>query len=453
MSIVTSAIVDAPLDEVFAWHERPGAVHRLTPPWQPVRVRAEARSLRDGQAELSIPPGLRWVASHRAEEYRPQRRFVDELTSVPLRRVVPWRHVHEFEPVGEATRVTDRVDTVVPESVLRPMFDYRQRQLADDLTAHRWVARRFGRGSSTIAVTGSSGLVGTALVAFLSTGGHRVIRLVRHQPQADDERHWDPARPDPDLLTGVDAVVHLAGANIMGRLSERHRRALRDSRLGPTRRLAELAAATPGVECLVTASAIGYYGPDRGEEFLTESSSHGQGFLAGMVGEWERASAPARAGGVRVVQVRTGVVLSPRGGPLQLLYPLFFAGLGGKLAPGRQWLSWISLDDLLDIYLRALADRELHGPVNAVAPEPVRNAEFAATLARVLRRPAVFTAPEFATRLALGARGSRELAQTDQRAVPHRLHHRGHLFRHPDVDSALRHMLGRSPDRRRPAVH
>lgn len=450
MGLVYSSVVQAPRNEVFEWHARPGAFTRLSPPWQPMRLVAEATSLKDGRAMLALPGGLRWVAAHQPDSYDPPRRFVDVLgtdglASLPAHIVVRWRHTHEFDDLGAGrTRVTDRLDTPVPGSALRPMFVYRHRQSADDLAAHQ-VAIAHGLKPSTVAVTGSSGLVGSALTAFLSTGGHRVVRLVRGTPQNSAERHWDPADPDPGLLTGVDAVIHLAGASIAGRFTQRHRKAIRDSRIGPTRRLAELIARTAdGPHVLISASAIGYYGYDRGDETLTEDSDRGDGFLADVVAEWELATTAADRDGVRVVQVRTGIVQSPRGGTLRLMRPLFSAGLGGRLGDGRQWLSWIGIDDLVDVYHRALWDSELSGAVNAVAPQPVRNADYTRVLAHVLRRPAVLPVPSLGPRLLLGEQGARELVCASQRVLPQRLSQAQHRFRQPDLDSALRHLLGRN---------
>lgn len=250
MGLVYESVVDAPRDEVFAWHTRPGAFTRLSPPWQPMKLVTEAESVEDGRATLALPGGLRWVAEHQADSYDPPRRFVDAiggdgLASLPARVAVNWRHTHEFEEVGtDQTRVIDRVATPVPARALRPMFAYRHRQLADDLAAHR-LAAAHGLAPATIAITGSSGLVGSALAAFLSTGGHRVIRLVRGAPNGSAERRWDTDDPDPALLAGVDAVIHLAGASIAGRFTDKHRKAIRDSRIGPTRRLAEAVALTP----------------------------------------------------------------------------------------------------------------------------------------------------------------------------------------------------------------
>ena len=452
MGWVYSSVIDAPRDEVFAWHSRPGAFVRLGPPWQPVRVVAKADSLKNGHATLALPGGLRWVADHQADSYDPPKRFVDEigsdgLASLLLRLAVRWRHTHDFDELGpDRTRVIDRIETSVPGFALGAMFAYGHRQLAADLAAHRTAAKR-GLAPTTVAITGSSGLVGSALSAFLGTGGHRVIRLVRRAATHPGERQWNPDDPDLGLLADVKRVVHLAGASIAGRFTDGHRRAVRDSRIRPTQRLAELIARTAADRhaVLMSASAIGYYGYDRGDEILTEDSDRGDGFLAGVVAEWEQATAPAEQAGVRVVRVRTGIVQSPRGGTLRLLRPLFSCGVGGRIGDGQQWLSWIGIDDLIEVYHRALWDTDLSGPVNAVAPEPVRNADYTRTLGRVLRRPAPFPVPPLGPRLLLGEQGARELACASQRVIPAPLRQAGHQFRHPDVEQALRHLLGHEP--------
>ena len=405
MGISYSSVVEAPLAEVFAWHTRPGALARLSPPWLPGKVVSEASSLRDGQAVLRFPGGVRWVAQHRPDGYDPPHAFVDEVTSMPF-AAFGWRHAHAFRDAGgTSTRTDDEVRTPVPATVLRPMFGY------------------------------------------LTTGGHSVVRLVRHPPTGPGERQWDPDNPGPRLLDGVDAVVHLAGASIAGRFSERHKRAVMESRSGPTRRLAEAAAAAAedggGPSVFVSASAIGYYGYDRGDEILTEASSQGDGFLADVVARWEEATAPAGEAGLRVVKVRTGIVQSPRGGVLGLLYPVFLLGLGGRLGSGRQWTSWTGIDDLVDVYYRALLDPTISGPVNAVSPQPVRNDEYTATLGRVLDRPTVLAVPGFAADLALGPEGRREVAEASQRVEPTVLLAAGHHFRHPELEGALRHLLGK----------
>jgi uncharacterized protein (TIGR01777 family) len=445
VGISYSSVVGSPLAEVFAWHARPGALARLSPPWLPGKVVTEATSLRDGQAVLRFPGGLRWVAQHRPDAYDPPHAFVDEVTSMPF-AAFGWRHTHRFNEVGGTlTSVDDEVCAPVPARVLRSMFAYRHRQLAGDLASHAR-GRAWGAEPLTVAMTGASGLIGSALAAFLTTGGHRVVRLVRRPPTGPGERQWGPDHPVPGLLDGVDAVVHLAGASIAGRFSQPHKHAVMESRTGPTRRLAEAAAAAVGgrgPSVFVSASAIGYYGYDRGDEFLTEASSQGDGFLADVVARWEQATVPASEAGLRVVKVRTGIAQSPRGGVLGLLYPVFLLGLGGRLGSGRQWTSWTGIDDLVDVYYRALLDPAMSGPVNAVSPQPVRNDEYTATLGRVLDRPTLLTVPGFAADLALGPEGRREVAEASQRVEPTVLLTAGHHFRYPELEGALRHLLGR----------
>ena len=451
MGIEYASVVAHPLDKVFAWHTRPGAMRRLVPPWQPMRVVKETESLADGTAVLGLPAGLRWIARHDPAGYDPPYQFRDVLSSdgvmtLPPRVIGWWRHTHRFSDAGRGTtRVHDIVDTTVPAVALRSTFAYRHRQLAEDLAAHSDAASAGARGL-TVAVTGSSGLVGTALSAFLSTGGHQVIRLVRGDPVNDGERRWVPSQPAGDLLDGVDAVIHLAGESIAGRFTASHRRAIRDSRIEPTRRLAEVAAATGGrLKTFISASAIGFYGYDCGDTVLDENSPRGDGFLAEVVADWEAATAPAAAAGLRVVRVRTGIVQAAAGGTLKLLRPLFAAGLGGRLGSGQQWLSWIGLDDLLDVYYRAIYDDRLTGAVNAVGPEPVRNSDYTKALAATLRRPALVPVPSIGPRLLLGKQGAAELAEADQRVRPAMLEELGHRFRQPTVRDALAHQLGRDP--------
>ncbi len=449
MSIEHSSVLASPINEVFAWHARPGAFTRLTPPWQPATLVSESESLADGTAVLKLPGGLTWVSKHDPAGYDPPHRFVDVIaqggiSSMPVAVLLRWRHSHEFAEEGTThTRLTDRVETPIGSRALRPMFRYRHRQLAEDLEAHRWAATMRPE-PMTIAVTGSTGLIGTALCAFLTTGGHTVIRLVRRPAQGPHEREWNPADPAPSLLEGVDALVHLAGESIANRFTEKHKRAVRDSRIEPTRLLAELAAATPtGPKAFVSASAIGVYGADRGDEHVTETSDQGDDFLADVVAEWEAATAPAHEAGIRVSMIRTGIVQAAQGGSLKIYRPLYSAGLGGKVAGGQQWVSWIDIDDLLDVYLRALVDERIVGPVNAVAPIPVRNAEYAKVLARVLKRPAILPVPALGPRLLLGTEGSKNIVEGGQFVVPAALAAVGHTFRRDDLEASLRHQLGR----------
>lgn len=433
-----SSVIAAPVGEVWDWHTRPGALARLLPPWQPVRIISAATSLRDGTTVLGMPAHRRWVAAHDSEGYREGERFVDVLASKPFVAPIRWRHTHEFHPDAAGTLMVDSVETALPDRMLRPMFAYRQHQVAADIAALHW-SRSLAPDPMTIAISGASGTVGSALVPYLRVMGHRVITLARRTSGEPDERQWDPAAPAPDLLVGVDAVVHLAGASVAGRFTAAHRNAIRDSRIEPTRRLVAVAEKC-GVRTFVCASAIGYYGSDRGEEELTETSAPGDGFLAAVVQDWESA---AQSDAMRTVQVRTGIVQTPRGGALAVQLPLFRAGLGGPMGSGAQWNAWVGIDDLLDIYLRALVDERLAGPVNAVAPRAVAQETYARTLAAVLGRPAFLPTPAPALRLVLGKEGAAELPLASQRVLPAALQRVDHAFRYPELEPALRHLLGR----------
>jgi uncharacterized protein (TIGR01777 family) len=333
------------------------------------------------------------------------------------------------------------VTTPIPSSFLRAMFVYRHIQLRDDLAVQSDLYRHYP-APGTVAVTGSSGLIGTALRSFLTTAGHRVIRLVRGVARSDDERTWKPDDPDPRIFEDVDAVVHLAGASIAGRFTEAHKRAILKSRMEPTRRISQAIVSSGRARVLLSASAVGFYGRDRGDELLDEGAARGTGFLAEVVEGWEAASDPAREAGLRVVTVRTGIVLSARGGMLKLVRPAFLAGLGGRIGDGQQWFSWIDLDDLTDVYAHALVDERFVGVVNAVAPAPVRNQEFTTTLASVLHRPALVPVPTAALAVVVGKDGVREVAAASQRVEPARLESMGFRFRRPALEASLGHQLG-----------
>ena len=471
MHFSRSLRVPVPAAELFAWHERPGAFERLAPPWQRVRVvRTDGRITDGSRVELEAPlapaplgalldplVGLvvptRWVVEHR--DYVAGRQFRDVLLRGPFRR---WEHLHRMEPEGRSASVlTDAIDLELPfgaagrlagEAIARAelerLFHYRHAVTAADL------ARHAGRAPRTIAVTGATGLVGTALVPFLTTGGHTVVRIGRgapepsSSPQRRDVR-WDPAAGllDPAALDGVDAVIHLAGAPVSERWTSAHKRAIAESRVQGTRLLAETLARMPRPpRVLVSASAIGVYG-DRGEELLDEESAPGVGFLAGVAQAWEGATAPAAAAGVRVVHARLGVVLSARGGALPKLMLPFQVGAGGRVGSGKQWMSLVALDDVVGA-LSFLAMREdVEGAVNVVGPKPVRNAEFARALGEVLGRPSFAAAPAFAIRLALGREQADEMVLASQRVVPKALLGAGFRFEHPTLEAMLRFELGR----------
>ncbi len=295
-----------------------------------------------------------------------------------------------------------------------------------------------------VVVTGSHGLIGSALVSALEAAGHAVVPLVRG-PATGAEVHWDPAAGvlDASLLTGVDAAVHLAGEGLAGkRWTAEQKQRLVDSRVKSTdllaRRLAEL---DPKPRVLVSGSAVGFYG-DRGDAELTEDSPGGTGFLADLVRQWEAASAPA-AEAMRVVNIRTGIVLSADGGALKKQLPLFRFGVGGKLGSGRQYQSWISIEDEVAAIIHVLENDSLFGPVNLTAPHPVTNAEFTKTVGRVLRRPTLLTVPRFGLSLVLGKDLANEALLAGQRVLPARLEASGYRFRQPDLEGALRAVLNK----------
>lgn len=295
-----------------------------------------------------------------------------------------------------------------------------------------------------VVLTGSSGLIGRALAEALERRGDEVVRLVRREPRHPGEHRWDPrgGALDAEALLGADAVVHLAGAGIGDRRWTAARKAeIRDSRLLGTALLAQAIAASPRpCPVWVSGSAIGIYG-DRGEEELDEDSATGTGFLAELCRQWEAATAPAAAAGTRVVRLRTGVVLSARGGALGRQLPLFRLGLGGRLGDGRQWLSWITLQDEVGAVLHALEHHEVAGPVNATAPGPVTNDAFTRALAAAVHRPAVLAVPRPALAVALGRELTAEALLASQRVRPGRLLDSGFRFAHPDIDAGLRAAL------------
>lgn len=442
-------------EEAFAWHARPGALQRLIPPWERMTILRQHGGIADGgRVELVTKLGplrLRLLAEHYG--YDPPRQFRDRQVKGPF---ALWEHTHAFEPANEPGNcvLRDHIEYRLPggwlgrllagkmvDSKLRRTFAYRHATTLHDLTAHASYRKQ---GSMKIAVTGASGLIGTELCALLTTAGHQVTRLVRHKP-GEGEIYWNVKDQEIDTagLAGHDAVVHLAGENVAsGRWSPAQKKRIRNSRVDGTRLLCDaLASLDTKPQVLISASATGYYPVDTGEE-LTEESPPGDTFLAEICREWEAAAAPAIAAGIRVVYPRFTVVLSPRGGALAKMLLPFRLGLGGVLGSGRQVWSWIALDDAVGAIYHALNHPELHGPMNVAAPQAVTNREFTKTLGRVLGRPTVLPVPAFAARLALGEMAD-ELLLSGMHVVPKKLLETGYTFRFPDLESALRHMLGR----------
>ncbi len=447
-------------EALAAWHFRSGALQRLLPPWLSLEVLQEASPLANGataviRARLG-PCTTSVTASHHGVVEGQQ--FVDVQERGPFRS---WSHAHRFltvdshhamledsirfdPPFGALGRALSR--RVIQRELAR-QFAFRHARTRDDLLRHSDDLTRFGPTRLRIGVTGASGLVGKQLCAFLTTGGHEVVRFVRGQPGDATERRWNPADVacglSQESLRDLDAMVHLAGAPIAAlRWTTRRKRAILESRVQGTKAIAHaLARAAVGPKVLVCASAIGFYG-HRGSEWVDERSAPGQGFLAEVTQAWESAADEARAARVRVVHVRVGIVLSSAGGALRAMLPAFRCGLGGRVGAGTQGFSWISLDDLLGAILFCLRHPAMEGPVNAVAPNALTQAEFARTLGRVLRRPTVAPLPSTIVRGVFGEMGNRLLLD-GALVKPLVLEREGFRFTHASLESALRLELGR----------
>jgi uncharacterized protein (TIGR01777 family) len=420
--------------EAFRWHTRPGAFLRLSPPWGRVEVREAAVGIKNG-ARVVMRVGtplisVRWIAAHRG--YEEGRRFVDEQESGPFAR---WVHEHHFEDWGPGrSLLVDRIDYTIPFGAagelvaaafvrrnLDRVFRYRAEVTAGDLSRH---APYLERPPLKIAITGASGLVGTQLAAFLTAGGHEVLRVPR-------------GRIDHESLEGLDAVVHLAGENIArGRWTDERKAEILSSRVGGTKRLAEaLTVLRTPPTVFLSASAVGYYGY-RGERNGDEGAAPGSGFLADVAKAWEEATAPARAAGIRIVNMRFGVILTARGGALAKMRPPFKLGLGGPIGDGRQGVSWIALDDVIYAIHHLIRNDGLSGPVNVVAPDPLPQREFALALGRALHRPAVIPLPAPVVKALFGQMGE-EILLGGQFVEPKVLLKSGFTWSAPGLDQAL----------------
>ena len=435
----------------FAYHERPGALRRLTPPWESVVIEHTDHSITVGsRVVMKVRIGglpLRWVAEH--TQYDPPNRFADRQISGPF---ASWNHQHRFESVGDKTRLIDDVEYRLPlgtlgrlfgsgkaRATLESMFAYRHRVTRDDLV----LQADHPVSAMTVAISGSNGLVGSHLQSLLTLLGHRVISLVRRS--SDDPNCIAPWQGTDEAmrLSGVDAVVHLAGQPIADkRWTEQVKSQIRDSRIGPTGLLCESLARLPQPpKVLICASATGIYG-NRDDEFLDEQSRWGDDFLSDVAGQWEAACRPAADAGIRVVNTRFGIILSPGGGALkQMLLPA--KALGGSLGRGDQWWSWIALDDAFGAIYHSITDDTVSGPVNVVAPEPIRNADFAKTLGQVLGRPAIFPAPAMVLRIALGEMAD-ALLLASTRVRPAKLIDAGYRYRFTDLEAYLKYALGKN---------
>ena len=455
MKFYKESFIKAEPSEVYRWHMAPGAFLRLKPPWENVELVNSEKELFEGaRALIRIFPlantrtiYIDWLAEHTDIELN--KGFTDFQVRGPFKR---WRHRHRFQEHNGGCLLQDEIEfellahpLSIPlypyiRSKLEAMFTYRHEITQKDLDSK-------GANSMNVLISGSSGLVGGALVPYLSTAGHSVTRLKRSLSSRNDAKEilWSPGAGELDAaaLEGIDAVVHLAGENIAsGRWTDAKKKELVDSRIQSTRLLVDSfkkMEKKPSV--FICASAIGFYG-ERGDEELTEESSAGSGFLADLCKDWEKEAAKAEALGIRTVMLRIGVVLSPEGGMLAKVLPPFQMGAGGNIGSGSQYMSWIALDDLIGLIKFALENDSVEGPLNAVAPEAVTNAQFTRVLGKVLGRPTIFPVPTFAARLLFGEMAE-ETMLASTRVAPDKAEKAGYQFRYPGAESALRHLLGK----------
>ncbi|MCM2372619.1 TIGR01777 family oxidoreductase [Aporhodopirellula aestuarii] len=439
------------IEEAFAYHERPGCLGRLVPPWESVEIEHTDNSITEGSRVvlktglLGVP--LRWRARH--TRYLPPSLFADIQDSGPF---AFWHHRHRFKSTGPtSSRLTDDVAYQVPLSgvgrlfggglvrkKLETMFAYRHRVTREDLA----LKAKYPSEPMTIAVSGATGLVGSSLCNLLGLLGHKVIAITRGKTGGDNEIAAWSTDEEFEKFNGVDVVVHLAGKSIASkRWTDSIKQEIRDSRVEKTRSLCErLAKLDRPPKTLICASATGFYG-DRGDELLTESSASGKDFLADVSQEWEASCGAASEAGVRVVNTRFGIVLSPKGGALQqMLLPAKLCG--GSLGGGRQYWSWIALDDVLGGIVHVMHTESVSGPVNFVSPTPMTNREFAKTLGKVVGRPALFPAPATALRIGVGEMAD-ALLLASTRVIPDRLITSGYEFRFRSLDETLRYLLGK----------
>jgi uncharacterized protein (TIGR01777 family) len=457
MSVQTfsrSIRISRPASEVFAWHLRPGALERLMPPWERAEVVKHAGVANGARVIVRSKVGPFWPAWEVEHcDVIEDKQFRDVQISGPFKR---WEHTHRIEAEGSAECVlTDEIVYELPGGALgnavagswvrrklERLFAYRHEVTRAD------VELKFRYGAvrpMTFLIAGASGLVGGALIPFLKSQGHEVVRLVRRKARGNAEIFWNPAAGELDAakLRGVDVVINLAGENVAGgRWTKTRREAILNSRVMATRTLVstiEKMKHRPFV--LVSASATGIYG-NRGDERVNEESMRGTGFLAEVCKAWENETAAVEALGLRAVALRAGVVLTPSGGALAKMLPAFKAGLGGEMGSGRQWFSWISVEDFVGAIYHAVIDQRCGGPVNAVAPGAVTNAEFTETLARVLKRPTLLPVPAWGLKMIFGQMAEEALL-SGARVEPLRLDEARYGFRYGKLEDALRHVLGR----------
>lgn len=441
-------------DELFSWHEEPNAFKRLCPYWEPVTLLKNENSIKNGsEIELQVnigPIPLIWHLVH--EDFIQGKQFSDRQLSGPF---AYWKHHHLITTLEDGgSQLSDKITYKLPfgfignlfgnrfvTEKLHRLFEYRHRITQHDLQARSQLGRK---EKMKILISGSSGMVGTDLVSYLENQGHEVVRLVRESGAKGI--FWDPEKGilNASDLEGFEAVINLAGENIAGkRWSEKQKEKIKTTRIKTTTLLAETIAKLKNKpKVFVCASAIGFYG-NRANETLDETSKAQAGdFLSDTCREWEDACKAARDAGIRVVNTRFGIILSPKGGAMAKLLTPFELGAGGIIGNGKQIMSWIALDDVIYGITYVLQDESISGPVNFTAPKPVSNHEFTKTLGKVLNRPTLFPVPEFAAKLAFGEMAD-ALLLSSQNVQSKKLQVSNFKFAYPDLENALRHLLGK----------
>ena len=453
-SYIKRTKIKASVETLFSWHARKGAISRLTPPWAPLKMISQtSNGIKKGakvkfKLKLFKIPMI-WEAEH--IEYQKNKLFKDHQIKGPFSK---WIHTHRFKSDGkEACIMEDNIEFKLPFGFLsRPfygfakkefnrMFEYRHRVLKYDLEHHVDKTEK-----KRILISGASGTIGSTLVPFLQTCGHEVIQLVRRKTDlSSNELFWDPYKGilDIDSAGLIDAVINLNGVDISrGRWTDKQKKKIIDSRIIPTRLLVKkLKELEHKPEVFISSSAIGFYG-DREDTVLTETSAPGDYFISKVCKQWEEAAVDVKAMGIRPVHLRTGVVLTPAGGALARMELPFKTGLGVTISHGRQYMSWISMDDAVSGILHILNNDKINGPVNLTAPNPVTNKEFSKTLAKVFSKKVYFNIPKFIA-LALWGEMGKETLLASAIVKPEKLLDNGFSFQHNKLSKALKDVLGR----------
>ena len=454
--------VPVPVDQLFSWHENPGAFERLTPPFDPVTIKKRKGGIDGGEVHIQMnlgPVPLTWVAKH--HDYIKNKQFLDEQVSGPF---ASWEHQHLFEKIdSKSSKLIDEIDYKLPFGTLGNVFGGAfTRQKIDQMFAYRrnitkndLISQSKYKGKPLdVVMTGGSGLIGTQLKAFLNTAGHSVENIVRGRPQKG-ELSWNLDNKTMSNLSGKDVVVHLAGEPISKPLggmiplpwTKWKRKEILESRVNGTKLISEhIASLNNPPKVLVCASAIGYYG-DRGEDLLSEDEDNGNDYFSHVVKEWEKAAQPAIDAGIRVVFLRIAPVMSPLGGALQVLGNAAKLGSSPPVAGGKQWWSWVSVDDVVDAIHHSIITETLSGPVNVASPNPVRQGEWASTLAKVIwgrfgKLTGLIPVPGFALKAILGEFGD-VLALSSIKVDSSKLIDSGYKFRFNHLEDCFRHLLGK----------